>query len=52
MHRKDKLSFKEWIKIKEMGTGFTTAIVGSCKGGPDFQVQGSCSNLKSRKKRK
>jgi len=34
-----------------MMTGFTTAIVGSCKGGPDFQVQGACSDLKRRKKK-
>ena len=31
--------------------GATDAIVGTCKGGPDFQVQGSCSNLKRRKKK-
>ena len=48
-----KLSFKEWFKkITEMGTGYTGAIVGSCKGGPDFQVQGACSDLKPRKKQK
>lgn len=44
-----KFSFKDWIL--EMGTGYTSAIVGSCKGGPDFQVQGACSDLKPRKKK-
>lgn len=52
MHRKDKLSFKEWYKkLHEMMTGYTSAIVGSCKGGPDFQVQGACSDLKRKKKK-
>ncbi len=44
------LKFKDWIL--EMGTGFTSAIVGSCKGGPDFQVQGACSDVKPKKKQK
>jgi hypothetical protein len=49
----NKISFKEWYKkLCEIGTGYTTAIVGSCKGGPDFQVQGACSDLKPRKKQK
>jgi len=33
-----------------MMTGYTGAIVGSCKGGPDFQVQGACSDLKKKRK--
>ncbi len=53
MQHKDKISFKEWYKkMTEMGTGYTTAIVGSCKGGPDFQVQGACTDLKKKKSKK
>jgi hypothetical protein len=44
----NKFSFKTWY---EMMTGYTGAIVGSCKGGPDFQVQGACTDLKRRKKK-
>jgi len=44
----NKFSFKVWYN--EM-MGATDAIVGGCKGGPDFQVQGACSNLKRRKKK-
>ncbi len=50
-----KLDFKKWL---EMAGG--DAIVGSCKGGADFQIFGACSDLKnnhrtkknSRKKKK
>lgn len=39
------MKFKEWLKIRE-----AEAIVSSCKGGPDFQVMGACSDLKKKKK--
>jgi len=30
----------------------TYAIVGSCEGGPDYQVWGACSDLPKKTKRK
>ena len=40
-----KFSFKEWLK-KMAGTA---AIVGSCRPNADYQVWGTCSDLKRRK---
>lgn len=42
----EKLYFKKWLM--EMG-GATDAIVGSCAPTADYQVQGACSDLKTRK---
>jgi len=44
-----KLLFKNWLM--EM-SGATDAIVGSCAPTADYQVQGACSDLKSKKHKK
>lgn len=41
-------TFHQWLR-EMVGT---YAIVGSCKGGPDYQVWGACSDLKDRPKKK
>jgi hypothetical protein len=47
--------FDEWLSQRDPALyqefmGSTGAIVGSCKGGPDYQVMGACSDLKKKKK--
>ena len=42
-----KLDFKKWF-LEMVGTG---AIVNSCRPTASYQIWGSCSNLKKRKKK-
>ena len=39
--------FKEWLKIKEMGSG---PYIGNCTDTNDYQVIGACSDQNSEKK--
>ena len=43
------MSFKEWIKIREMGVG---PYIGNCTDTSDYQVIGACSDQNSEKKNK
>jgi hypothetical protein len=51
-------TFREWLAKKdEMAIGASVdAILNGCKGGPDYQVLGACSDLrpdpKEKKKKK
>jgi hypothetical protein len=44
------IKFKEWVKLKEMGGSVDSIVSCKDKNNPNFQIQGSLSNLNCKDK--